>query len=264
MDTSEEGRRVERKTDRALTLEQLRWAGIREGSRVLDLGCAAGTTCRMMAGLVGDTGRVVGVDASAGRVAEGQAHADHRSTTEYRQGDAARIPAADGEFDVSWSRFLFEYLPRPEAALAEMIRVTKPGGTVCVSDLDGNCIWHHPCDPHLRAEIDDALRTLGDGFNPRIGLSLYTMFIDAGLHDVAVDIRPYHVVAGEIDVKHAENWRMKFEGVSAALRARGWAAARTHALQSTLMSHLLSHRTLTYSILFSVRGKARHGADDVV
>lgn len=254
MDTGEEGQRVERKTDRALTLDQLRWAGVREGSRVLDLGCAAGTTCRMIAGLVGDAGRVVGVDASAGRLAEGQAHADHRRPIEYRRGDACRIPAADGEFDVAWSRFLFEYLPRPATALTEMIRVTKLGGTICVSDIDGNCIWHHPCAPGLRAEIDEALRTLGDGFNPRVGLSLYTMFVDAGLRDVIVDVRPYHVIAGRIDAEREEHWRMKLEGVAKALAGRGWSAQRAADLARNFLEHLRDARTMTYSVLISVRG----------
>jgi SAM-dependent methyltransferase len=262
MDTSDEGRRVERKTDRALTLGQLRWAGVREGARVLDLGCAAGTTCRMMADLVGDGGRVVGVDASAGRLIEGGGHAEHRSSIEYRQGDAAQIPAADGEFDVSWSRFLFEYLPHPTDALHEMIRVTKPGGTVCVSDIDGNCIWHHPCDPHLRAEIDEALRTLGDGFNARVGLSLYTMFIDAGLREVAVDVRPYHVIAGTIDAEREEHWRMKLEGVSKALHARGWPSERAAALSQAFMDHLRDSRTFSYSVLISVRGSVDAGGDE--
>lgn len=253
MDTSEEGRRVERKTDRALTLNQLRWAGVREGMHVLDLGCAAGTTCRMMAGLVGDTGLIVGIDSSADRLTEGRLHADHCPRIEYRQGDAARIPAADGEFGVSWSRFLFEYVPRPETALAEMIRVTKPGGTVAVSDIDGNCIWHHPCEPSLRAEIDDALRSLGDSFNPRAGLSLYTMFVDAGLRDIEVDVRPYHVIAGQIDAERAEHWRMKLEGVAKGLVVRGWSVQRSEVLARRFFAHLQDPRTLTYSVLISVR-----------
>lgn len=255
MDTAAEGRRIERKTDRSLTLDQLRWAGVREGLSVLDVGCAAGTTCRLMAGVVGDGGRVVGIDSSEARLAEGQSHADKLRNIEYRRGDAARLPASDGEFDVSWSRFLFEYLPRPEAALAEMIRVTKPGGTVCVSDLDGNCIWHHPFDPGLRLEIDGAIRTLGDGFDPRVGLSLYTMFVDAGLRDIAVDVRAYHVIAGRIDPEREEHWRMKLAGVSEALRARGWSAARADALAAVFIEHLRNPRSLTYSILLTVRGR---------
>jgi len=254
MDTSEEGRRVERKTDRALTLEQLRWAGVRDGSHVLDVGCAAGTTCRMMAGIVGDRGKVVGMDASGSRLTEGLGHGDHRPTIEYRQGDAGNIPATDAEFDVCWSRFLFEYLPRPEAALAEMIRVAKPNGIVCVSDIDGNCIWHHPSESGLCVEIDQAIRTLGDNFHPRIGLGLYTMFVDAKLRDVAVDIRPYHVIAGTIDAEREEHWRMKLDAVGAALRSRGWSEGRVAALTGDFMRHLRDPRTLTYSTLITVRG----------
>lgn len=254
MDSSEEGRRIERKTDRALTLDQLRWAGVGDGMRVLDLGCASGTTCRMMAELVGSTGRIIGVDASKERLAEGQGHAGHRSTIEYRQGDAAAIPAERGEFDIAWSRFLFEYLPRPEAALAQMIRVVKPRGTVVVSDIDGNCIWHYPYEPTLRAEIEDALCTLGHGFNPRAGLRLYTLFAEAGLREIAVDVRPYHVIAGTIDAEREVHWQMKLDGVARALRARGWDEERAAALVRAFMNHLRDPRTFTYSVILSVRG----------
>lgn len=257
MESDDEGRRIEAKTDRTLTLDQLRWAGVREGLRVLDLGCAAGTTCRMMADLVGPGGRVVGIDASAKRVAEARSHVEHRSTIEYRLGDAARLTASEGEFDVSWSRFLFEYLPQPAAALTEMIRVTKLGGTICVSDLDGNCVWHHPMEPGVRAEIDDALRTLGEGFNPRVGLELYTMFVDAGLREVEVDIRPYHLIAGTIDREKREHWLMKLEGVANALRARGWSRLRSRDLVKAFLAHLDDPRTFTYSSLFTVRGVVR-------
>jgi len=258
MDTREEGRRVERKTDRCLTVEQLRWARVGEGSCVLDLGCAAGTTSRMIARLVGTTGRVVGVDSSANRLGEGWAHPEHHPTIEYRYGDAASIPAADGEFDVSWARFLFEYLPDPNAALVELIRVTKPGGAVCVSDIDGNCTWHHPCEPSLQAEISEALVVLGDRFNPRIGLSLYAMFADAGLRELAVDVRPYHVIAGAIDAEREEHWRMKLEGVCTTLRARGWSHTRARLLSQAFLDHLRDARTFTYSTLISVRGIVEH------
>lgn len=254
MDTAEEGARIERKTDRALTLEQLLWGGVREGVAVLDLGCAAGTISRMMADLVGETGQVYGVDASDGRLAEGRAMAGHRPWIEYRAGDAARLPLPDASVDVAWSRFVFEYLPSPEAALAEMIRVTKPGGTVIVGDLDGNCVWHFPEDPVLAREIEQVLITLGDGFRPFVGRALYTMFVDAGLGNVEVDVRAYHVLAGTIDAEHEAHWRMKIRGVGAAVERGGWPAARARALEERFLAYLQDPRTLTYSVLFTVRG----------
>lgn len=255
MDNPAEGGRIERKTDRHLTLEQLRWAGVGPGMTVLDLGCAAGTTCRIMAEIVGTSGRVVGVDISAARLAEARRHPDHAAAIEYRCGRADALPADDAEVDVAWSRFLFEYLPRPAEALREMIRATRVGGVVAVSDLDGNCIWHYPPDPLLQTDLESALRTLGDDFNPRVGLGLYTMFIDAGLEAVEIDIRPYHVIAGRIDPHSAELWRMKLDGVTDALVARGWPSERAQALARRFLDHLNSERTLTYSTLITVRGR---------
>lgn len=254
MDTAEEGARIEAKTDRGLTLEQLRWGRVVEGVAVLDLGCAAGTISRMMAEIVGPGGRVYGVDASLSRLEEGAAHANHRPWIEYRQGDAARLPLDDGTVDVAWSRFVFEYLPDPWAALAEMVRVTRPGGTVIVGDLDGNCVWHHPEDPALAAEIAAVLQTLGQGFRPFVGRTLFTAFKDAGLADVAVDVRAYHLIAGAIDAEQESHWRMKIRGVGQAVERAGWEPERARALERRFLAYLQDPRTLTYSVLFTVRG----------
>src|SRR5690348_1055305 len=119
MESASEGQRIEAKTDLVLTEAQVKWAGVTSGQNVLDLGCAAGTTSRIIADLVGSSGTVVGVDGSQSRIDEARAHPGHRSWIDYRVGRAEAIPAAEGEFDVSWSRFLFEYLQTPEVTLRE-------------------------------------------------------------------------------------------------------------------------------------------------
>jgi SAM-dependent methyltransferase len=195
MDNASEGERVEQKTDAALTTEQLKWAGLHIGDSVLDLGCAAGTTSRIMAGLVGPEGRVVGVDASSMRVEDARSRTTD-AHIEFVIGDAESIPLEDDSFDVCWSRFLFEYLPRPARVLREMIRVTRPGGSVVVSDLDGNCIWHAGMDDHLQREIAAAIATFGPGFDAEVGRKLPALFLASELSEVSLDIRPYHVVSG--------------------------------------------------------------------
>lgn len=257
MDTPQEGDRIELKTDRALTEMQLAWGGVHAGAAVLDLGCAAGTISRMMAERVGPSGVVIAVDGSAERLEQGRRHPDHRPWIDYRRGDAAALPVADASVDVAWSRFVFEYLPRPAAALGEMIRATRPGGAVIVSDLDGNCVWHAPEDPILKAEIEDVLATLGLGFDPHIGRRLYALFLDAGLEDIEVDIRPYHQIIGRIDPEQEAHWLMKVRGVCAAVRGAGWEEARARSLEERFMDYLRDPRTLTYSVLFTVRGRVR-------
>ena len=254
MDGPLEGDRIERKTNFDLVREQLAWSGVREGLRVADIGCAAGTTCRLIAGLVGPSGGVIGVDASKDRIQQAARHADHDPRITYRVGDAAALPLEDHSVDIAWSRFLFEYLPDPRAVLREMTRATRPGGVVSVSDLDGNCVWHDGVGPELEAEIGAAVRTLAPAFDPLVGRRLFGMFYDLGFEDIRVDVRPYHVIAGEIDGIALEHWRMKLAGVTDALRARGWHQGRADALADQFMRLLRDPGVFTYSILITVRG----------
>lgn len=254
MDTANEGRRLELKTDALLTVAQLRHVGVQPGDRIADVGCGVGTVSRLMADLTGPLGRVIGIDTSGPRLETARQHPGHVATIEYRQGDAAHLPMADGDVDLVWSRFLFEYLDDPRAALADMVRVVKPGGTVVVSDIDGNCIWHAATAPDLHSRIDEALQTLAGRFHPRIGLDLFGLFADQGLSDIRVDVRPYHVIAGTIDPVREEQWHLKLDGVSRALQRRGWTKGRTAELCRAFMDHLRDPRTFTYSVLITVQG----------
>lgn len=257
MDTPAEGRRIERKTSRDATLADLRSAGIAAGMAVADIGCAAGTTCRLMAPLVGPAGMVIGVDGSADRIEQAQSFAGSGDgpAIDYRVGEATALPIDDSTVDLCWSRFLFEYLPDPQRALAEMVRITRPGGTVAVIDLDGNCAWHDPIEGELRDGIDRALATLRGGFDPHVGRKLYGWFACSGLVDIAVDVRPYHVIAGSIDDERAEHWRMKLDGVANALIARGWTRDEANDLTARYMDHLLDPATFTYSVRIMVSGR---------
>jgi SAM-dependent methyltransferase len=256
MESPTEGQRIERKTDRALTCEQLCWAGVRAGQRALDLGCAAGTTCRILGQMVGPTGAVVGVDGSEARIAEARQYPGQQAWIEYRTGTAEAIPAPDGEFDVTWSRFLFEYLRDPAAVLREMVRVTRRGGTVAVSDLDGNCVWHEPVGAALSAEIGEALGVLRPiGFDPHVGRRLYRLAWEAGLTEIEVDVRPYHVIAGQIGAEAEALWEQKIRTTCETLRQLGWCSERAERLHRAFLDHLRGPGTFTYSVLISVKGR---------
>jgi SAM-dependent methyltransferase len=256
MESPTEGQRIERKTNCSLTLEQLSWAGIQRGHRVLDLGCAAGTSTRLIASIVGNSGLAVGVDRSPQRIEEASRYADHQGSIEYRCGLAEAIPAVDGEFDLCWSRFLFEYLPDPQAAIREMTRVTKPGGWVAVSDLDGNCIWHDPMTVGFSVDLEAALRLLGQqGFDPLVGRKLYRMAWRAGLQDIKVDVRPYHVIAGKMSEETEGLWCSKLETVYQTLLGLGMSRERVRKLREEYLNLLLDEGSFTYSALISVTGR---------
>lgn len=106
------------------------------GARVLDLASGDGCYSRWLAERAG---QVVGVDASrayitlARQQTDGTPYADRIC---FKAGDAAALPFADGTFDLAWCAQSFYSLPDPDAALAEMIRVTRPGGAVAVLEND--------------------------------------------------------------------------------------------------------------------------------
>lgn len=253
MESKLEGRRIEYKTNKHLLLEQLSWVGFETDARVLDLGCAAGTTSRIIKDFIGEGGQVVGIDASETRIHEARAISDN---VEYRVGMAEALPAPDEEFDVSWSRFTFEYLKNPLQALQEMTRVTKKGGTVAVADIDGYCLWHYPMTTELEQDLGEAVSALNrTGFDPFIGRKLFSLFKQAGLKNVEVDIRPYHQIVGKIDANLEQLWEFKLNTIAGNLVKLGWDKDKTAHIANRLLELLQDENTFTYSVLMTVKGQ---------
>ena len=116
---------------------------VQEGETILDVGCGTGGAVRALAPQVGQRGQVIGIDASATMIAE----AEKRSAgltlpIEYRVADAHALPFADNSFDGCYADGVFEILPDPRRALAEMVRVLRPGGRLVIPapDADGSVI----------------------------------------------------------------------------------------------------------------------------
>jgi len=99
------------------------------GERVLDVACGTGTST---AALAKRGARVVGVDFSAGMIAEARRrHPD----LEFVEGDAQALPFGADEFDSVTVSFGLRNFADPHAALAEMYRVLKPGGRIVVTEF---------------------------------------------------------------------------------------------------------------------------------
>lgn len=100
------------------------------GQTVADIGCGPGNVTVALAGDVGASGFVVGVDISAPMLE--QAAAGAAPNIGYVRGDATRLPLRTGCVDATCATALLMLIPDPEAALAELVRITAPGGRLLV------------------------------------------------------------------------------------------------------------------------------------
>jgi ubiquinone/menaquinone biosynthesis C-methylase UbiE len=115
--------------------------GARPGARLLDVGCGTGDDVRALAQIVGPGGWVAGVDNSEQMVAEARKRSEALDLpVEFRVGNATHLDFADNTFDGCRAERVLIHVDDPRAVLAEMVRVTKPGGRIVAMDADWDMI----------------------------------------------------------------------------------------------------------------------------
>jgi ubiquinone/menaquinone biosynthesis C-methylase UbiE len=156
------------------------------GAAVLEVGCGPGTDLFDVAGIVGPSGRLVGVDASEVMIAEARRRAaELRVAVTFERGDVQALSFRDGTFDVCRAQRLLEHVPDPDRALAEMARVTRPGGRVVVFDFDWDTlIIDHPDKATTRTVVLSYSDSITNGW---IGRQIPRLLKEQRLDVLSVD-----------------------------------------------------------------------------
>jgi SAM-dependent methyltransferase len=106
-------------------------SGIRTGDRVLDVACGTGVVALTAARL---GARVTGLDLTPELLERARENSRTAEVEiDWREGDVEKLPFDDAVFDAVVSQFGHIFAPRPDVAVAEMLRVLKPGGTIAFS-----------------------------------------------------------------------------------------------------------------------------------
>ncbi len=171
----------------------LRRAGVGAGDRVLDVGTGPGYLALAASHLVGPGGSATGIDASPEMIMRASERAAREgSAAEFTVASAALLPFDDGSFDVVVSRLVFHHLTGElkALALAEILRVLRPGGRLLIADMASRAARS---GHHLLAHVI--------GTHPQMDQSLERLVWDAGFRDVRRGPLLHGVLAGVAAVR---------------------------------------------------------------
>jgi len=213
MESEDESIRLDFKTDPKNIEELAIWAGIKPGMRVADLGCGPGKTTFYLNKLVQPGGSAIGVDISQKRIDYAKAHYSE-GNVEFITGDILKSLNKLGLFDFVWVRFVLEHhLSNSFDIVKNASSVLKPGGIICLVDLDYNCLSHYGLSPRLEKALFGIMSFLEKraNFDPYVGRKLYSYLYDLEYEQIDVRIDTHHRFFGDLTETDAFNWMKKVE-----------------------------------------------------
>jgi ubiquinone/menaquinone biosynthesis C-methylase UbiE len=112
----------------------IRFGGLSDGDRVLDVGCGTGSLTFTLPEIA-NIATITGIDLTEGFVEFARAH-NNDPRISFERGDARILPFEDNSFDRAFSMLVLQFIPDAASAVAEMRRVVRPGGTVTAAVWD--------------------------------------------------------------------------------------------------------------------------------
>jgi ubiquinone/menaquinone biosynthesis C-methylase UbiE len=178
----------------AIELERAAWneAGLKPGMNVLDLACGPGFTACELAKTVGN-GTVTGVDINEELIFTAhQAKVSEKvDNVSFFLGNIYNLDLPENAFDFVYARFVFQHLEKPQLALSNIRKVLKPGGILCILDIDDNWTSFSPgSDAFVKFIRKSGAGQKRKGGNRLIGSQLFSLLNRADYQNVSSRIYP--------------------------------------------------------------------------
>jgi ubiquinone/menaquinone biosynthesis C-methylase UbiE len=163
----------------------IEFAGVRDGQRIVDVGCGTGSLTRELLSL-GPSISVVGIDSADTYVSFARAIPDARVT--FQTASAELLPFADASFDAALSLLVLQDVASPRQVVSEMTRVTRPGGVVAA------CQWDFQRGIPMLSLLREAAETVAPGRAITVSVNrtsledLKQLWLRSGLSDVRTSI----------------------------------------------------------------------------
>ena len=182
---------------------------LRPGLDLLDVGCGPATITADLAEAVAP-GRVVALDGAPAALEAARATLEARglaNAVELVGGDACALPLADASFDVVHAHQVLQHVTDPVAALREMRRVTRPGGTVAARDSVYSAKAWYPQPPALERWRRVYMATArANGGEPDAGSRLLSWFRAAGLGEAEASASTWCYATPELRAWWGGTW----------------------------------------------------------
>jgi ubiquinone/menaquinone biosynthesis C-methylase UbiE len=168
------------------TQEFLLSAGLKPGMTVLDIGCGSGVMTGWIAKVVGENGKVIGIENDQNQLNAAQRNAKKLAleNTEFKLCSAYEIDSLNQQFDFIYCRFVLHHLHAPMDVIAKIYQVLKPKGIYAAEEGIVNFAFSYPFSPAWGDECVrisppwvDAEKDQRDG---NIGIKMFNKMYKAG------------------------------------------------------------------------------------
>jgi SAM-dependent methyltransferase len=258
MKSEEEAIRLDVKTDPLAVRKQALWCGIKPGMRVLDAGCGSGKTTMIINEIVKPGGAAIGVDYSKAHIEFAEKKYGSEYGIAFHLQDIREPMELLGQFDLVWVRFVLEYYREGAFDIVKNLwKIIKPGGSLCLLDLDYNSLPHYNLPVQLENVLSEIMKLLDAKYNfdTFAGRKLYSFLYDMGFENIDVELMAHNLIFGEIKDKDIFNLTKKVEiGIKKAEKIVNSYPGGYQQFSKDLRQFLIDPRRFSYTPLLLCKG----------